>query len=73
MCNALDSLRPESVFGVNEEHLALTTALGARHLGSDAESVAKLGLARPELPKCLRNGHALDSALKQLIEGMRTR
>ena len=63
-----DTLRPESILRIDVEDSALTATLGPWQLGSDAESVTKLGLASPELPESLRNRHTLDTALQKCVK-----
>ena len=69
VCNRLDSLRPERVLGVDEEDLALTSALRSGKLSSDAERVAQLGLSCPELSERLGDGHAFNTTLEKMVEG----
>ena len=68
--NRLDSFRSERVLGVDEEDLALATSLGSGQLCGDAQRVTQLSLSSPELSKRLCDGHAFNTTLEKLVEGI---
>ena len=63
-----DALRSESILRVDVKNSALTATLRPWQLGSDAESVTKLGLASPELPESLRDRHTFYTALQKCVK-----
>lgn len=69
--DGLDSLWSECVLGVDVENLALASTLRSWQLCSDTESMTKLGLACPELSKCLCDRHTLHTTLEELIKRIR--
>jgi hypothetical protein len=58
----------EAPLRVEVDRLSLGPALRHGHLARDAQRVAELRLARPELPEHLGDGPRLDPALEELVE-----
>jgi hypothetical protein len=66
--DGLELGRAEAPLRVEVDRLPLGPALRDGHLARDAQRVAQLRLARPELPVHLGDGACLDPALEELVE-----
>jgi len=62
------SLRPECIFSVQVQHLALTTSILPRQLACDCQRVAKLCLARTKFPEHLGYLAWFDTSTKKAVQ-----